>query len=359
MALPEKLPYERLSNYLKRNVPKLLKEGKSRGTATAELIAKFNEEPVKKIDRGYFLNKTIQTTGGIGKPVSSDPDVQAYIDTIYALPATLTPTEVDAVEEMIIGMKEDNIWGDLNYVFPLIGSDLDARRVNAKTPEDEGSYLQYNNNWIITQYGIQSVGSGGYLNILSGSSPSTTADNRAGIIYRYTTNTNTGALFGNHVSGSNGGQMFLLNASAYEDDFNDCGADIPNAPADMYSSNFPCGTADKNIGNWFGTSDAMWRIYYNINQSTGQGTFSYRSGTAAEGSSTGNSTAGRMTINGAYDSNTDSVRYTIDTSTYSFIATSDIELGHTLKEERLMERTSDFMERLGRVSSGYTYPAGY
>ena len=49
MAIPEKKPYERLSDYLERTLPAELEAGKSRGKATADIIAKFNAEPAKEM----------------------------------------------------------------------------------------------------------------------------------------------------------------------------------------------------------------------------------------------------------------------------------------------------------------------
>lgn len=52
MAIPEKKPYERLSDYLERALPGELEAGKSRGKATADIMFKFNEEPKRTLDDG-------------------------------------------------------------------------------------------------------------------------------------------------------------------------------------------------------------------------------------------------------------------------------------------------------------------
>ena len=48
MVLPNKKPYERLSDYLERSLPGELEAGKSRGKATADIIFKFNEKPASE-----------------------------------------------------------------------------------------------------------------------------------------------------------------------------------------------------------------------------------------------------------------------------------------------------------------------
>lgn len=55
MALPDKKPYERLSDYLERTLPAELEAGKSRGKATADIMAKFNEEPPREMFAPFVM----------------------------------------------------------------------------------------------------------------------------------------------------------------------------------------------------------------------------------------------------------------------------------------------------------------
>lgn len=55
MAIPDKKPYERLSDYLERTLPSELEAGKSRGKATADIIMKYNEEPVKEMFAPFVM----------------------------------------------------------------------------------------------------------------------------------------------------------------------------------------------------------------------------------------------------------------------------------------------------------------
>ena len=296
--------------------------------------------------------------GSNTKPTSSDSDVQAYIDAVYDVSASLSPTEVDAIEYLIGNLKTDfNLWTDLNYIFPFCGNNLDAKKINAKTPNDTGSYLEYGEDWIVSKYGIQSDGDA-YLDILSGSSPTNTDINDGGIIYMRPGTNNSYALFGNYVSGSIGGQMFMNLPNVFEDDFPSCGASIPGSST-MYSGNWPCGTSDKNILRWFENDDVMNRVLYQLNISgsgDGSGDFYYRAGTVAEISDIGTSTPGRMTINGAYDSVLGDVRYQGLNNAYAFIATTNVVLSAN-QRAKLFERTEDFMEKMGRTPLGYSYPA--
>jgi hypothetical protein len=55
MAIPEKKPYEQLSKYLERVLPGELEAGKSRGKATADIIAKFNAPPKKEMFAPFII----------------------------------------------------------------------------------------------------------------------------------------------------------------------------------------------------------------------------------------------------------------------------------------------------------------
>lgn len=73
MALPDKKPYERLSDYLERTLPAELEAGKSRGKATADIISKFNEEPPREM----FAPSVIGVSNGESNAV--DPtDIAHY-----------------------------------------------------------------------------------------------------------------------------------------------------------------------------------------------------------------------------------------------------------------------------------------
>ena len=55
MAIPEKKPYEQLSKYLERVLPGELEAGKSRGKATADIIAKFNAPPEREMFAPFII----------------------------------------------------------------------------------------------------------------------------------------------------------------------------------------------------------------------------------------------------------------------------------------------------------------
>ena len=73
MAIPEKKPYERLSDYLERTLPAELEAGKSRGKATADIIAKFNEEPPKEMFAPFIWGAANASGSAGGGGVGTNP----------------------------------------------------------------------------------------------------------------------------------------------------------------------------------------------------------------------------------------------------------------------------------------------
>ena len=64
MPLPDKRPFERLGAYIDRVLPGELEAGKTRGEATKEIMAKFNEDPKKNLDDGIRRLKSGTGSGG-------------------------------------------------------------------------------------------------------------------------------------------------------------------------------------------------------------------------------------------------------------------------------------------------------
>ena len=72
MAIPEKKPYERLSDYLERSLPAELESGKSRGKATADIMFEFNKEPDREMFAPFIWGATNASgSAGGGGPVAA------------------------------------------------------------------------------------------------------------------------------------------------------------------------------------------------------------------------------------------------------------------------------------------------
>jgi len=209
MALPDKKPYERLSDYLERALPGELEAGKSRGKATADIIFKFNEKPASEL----FAPSVIGFAGNELR--NSDSDVQAYFDAVTAQGGTLTDDEEQAIIDFVYALKntggltgEGWMWRNSTYLYPMLGTTIGARTVNLMDPSNTNSYLQLNGGWGLSSDGLDNNGVGWADVTTTGSLF------QYGGIWAVTSQTsgNGKILYGNYVSGSQtNNEMVLTN----------------------------------------------------------------------------------------------------------------------------------------------------
>jgi hypothetical protein len=85
-----------------------------------------------------------------------DTDAQAFftqIETVEGI--TLTTTEKDAVNDLVVGLKADSLWTKMDSIYPFVGSDADACKYNLKDPQDTNAAYR------ITWYGTNTFNSDG------------------------------------------------------------------------------------------------------------------------------------------------------------------------------------------------------
>jgi len=88
---------------------------------------------------------------------SFDTDAQAFFTQIEDVEGiSLTTTEKDAVNQLVLDLKADSIWTKMDALYPFVGSDADACKYNLKDPQDtDGAYR-------ITMYGTNTFNSDGF-----------------------------------------------------------------------------------------------------------------------------------------------------------------------------------------------------
>jgi hypothetical protein len=86
-----------------------------------------------------------------------DPDAQAFFDAVTGGGDTLTQTEKDAVDALVVALKADSIWDDILYAYPFVGGTATAHKWNLKDPQntdaayrlDFGANITHNSDGII------------------------------------------------------------------------------------------------------------------------------------------------------------------------------------------------------------------
>lgn len=153
----------------------------------------------------------------VGAQIVSDADAQAFINRVYTAGGTLTNTEANAVNQLVIDMKAAGIWTSMKAVYPMVGSSAAACAQNLKSGSFTGTF---SSGWTFNSNGVTGNGSSAYmntgLNLLS--NYGTSFNNHFSIYYR-TDNTNTskyGAL-GSVYSDGMSAHIDYVNNNTYND----------------------------------------------------------------------------------------------------------------------------------------------
>ena len=151
MAIPEKKPYERLSDYLERSLPAELEAGKSRGKATADIIAKFNEEPPKEMFAPFIWGYANSTTGSAASPYG--PLTTAFLAATSITDATIST----ALNDMETSLSSSALTDKLLFLYPLVGGTAATTQYNFI---DTSAYnVTWDGSNIFSDDGVQSDGS--------------------------------------------------------------------------------------------------------------------------------------------------------------------------------------------------------
>ena len=95
--------------------------------------------------------------GTSAAPPSYDTDAQAFFTAVEGGGDTLTTTEKDGVNQLVLDLKADSIWSNILYAYPLVGGTSTAHKWNLKNPLDTdaayrvtwGSIMAHNSLGII------------------------------------------------------------------------------------------------------------------------------------------------------------------------------------------------------------------
>jgi hypothetical protein len=98
----------------------------------------------------------------------TDPDAQAFFDRVTTAGGSLSTTEQDAVNTLVVQMKDDGIWTKMKAVYPMVGASAAACAQNLKSSSFTGTF---SSGWTFASTGVTPNGSSAYfdtnLNTLS------------------------------------------------------------------------------------------------------------------------------------------------------------------------------------------------
>jgi len=119
-----------------------------------------------------------------------DPDAQAFFDRVTAAGGSLTTTEKNATNQLVLDMKSAGIWTAMRAVYPMVGASAAACAQNLKSSSFTGTFTS---GWTFASTGVTPNGTSAYFDTTL--LPSTTlTNNNTHISFYSRTNTSLGGV---------------------------------------------------------------------------------------------------------------------------------------------------------------------
>ena len=104
---------------------------------------------------GLGLSPLIVAAGGY------DADAQAFFDRVTTAGGTLTTTEKNATNQLVIDMKSAGIWSSMKAVYPMVGASAAACAQNLKSSSFTGTF---SSGWTFASTGVTPNGTSATMN---------------------------------------------------------------------------------------------------------------------------------------------------------------------------------------------------
>jgi hypothetical protein len=89
-----------------------------------------------------------------------DSDAQAFFDRVTTAGGTLTTTEKQAVNQLVLDMKSAGIWSSMKAVYPMVGASAAACAQNLKSSSFTGTFTS---GWTFASTGATPNGTSAYM----------------------------------------------------------------------------------------------------------------------------------------------------------------------------------------------------
>jgi hypothetical protein len=88
-----------------------------------------------------------------------DPDAQAFFDRVTTAGGSLTTTEKNATNQLVLDMKSAGIWSSMKAVYPMVGASAAACAQNLRSSSFTGTF---SSGWTFASSGVTSNGISAY-----------------------------------------------------------------------------------------------------------------------------------------------------------------------------------------------------
>jgi hypothetical protein len=158
-----------------------------------------------RIGLGLGLGQAVASAGGF------DADAQAFFDRVIAAGGTLTTTEQNATNQLVLDMKSAGIWSAMRAVYPMVGASAEACKQNLKSSSFTGSF---STGWTFASTGATPNGTSAFFNTdLQPTTQLTGASTHVSYYSRTDTTTNGGVEVGTWNAGYTSGIELALHRS--------------------------------------------------------------------------------------------------------------------------------------------------
>ena len=93
-------------------------------------------------------------------PQVSDADAQAFVNRVYTAGGTLSTSELNAINTLVIDLKNYSIWSKMKAIYPMVGASAAACRQNLKSSSFTGNF---SGGWTYASTGVTGNGSSAYM----------------------------------------------------------------------------------------------------------------------------------------------------------------------------------------------------
>jgi SPP1 family predicted phage head-tail adaptor len=172
------------------------------GSVTNATIARAATMVASVTGQATVTNATLTNTPA----VVFDTDAQAFFNRVTAAGGSLTSTEQNAVNTLVIALKANGVWADMLAIYPMVGSSAAACRQNLKSASFTGTF---SSGWTFASSGVTPNGANAFMN--TGFTPSTnfTANNSSFGVYSALNTVDNGTVMGVQ-SGASDSRLFMF-----------------------------------------------------------------------------------------------------------------------------------------------------
>ena len=107
-----------------------------------------------RIGLGLGLGQAVASAGGF------DADAQAFFDRVTTAGGTLTTTEQNATNQLVLDMKSAGIWSGMKAIYPMVGASAAACAQNLKSSSFTGTFTS---GWTFASTGVTPNGTSAYM----------------------------------------------------------------------------------------------------------------------------------------------------------------------------------------------------